>query len=299
MNNQNSGLLTFHKDSALFRESVTYSVAETGFAARLIEKDYFCSVLLAYLARHDKQFIFKGGTCLTKVHLGFYRLSEDLDYVMPMPADAPRTQRSKQADALREAMENIEQDLDCFSTHQSLRGANNSTQYTGVLQYRSLLDGRDETVKIELSLREPLVQSVIMGQAHTILRDPITNESVVPTISVKCISKSEAMAEKCRAAMTRRDVAIRDFFDIAYAVERHGLDIKNKEFQALIKEKLSVPGNDPISLGLERLTTLKAQLTSRLKPVLREQDFTDFDIERAFSTVVEIARFIENGKQDK
>jgi hypothetical protein len=31
---------------------------------------------------------------------------------------------------------------------------------------------------------------------------------------------------------------------------------------------------------------------------LREPDFTDFDIEKAFSVVTEIARFIEHGKQD-
>ena len=64
MNNHEDALMTFHEDAALFRESVAYSAAETGFTARLIEKDYFCSVLLAYLSKRVQYCVFKGGTCL-------------------------------------------------------------------------------------------------------------------------------------------------------------------------------------------------------------------------------------------
>jgi hypothetical protein len=41
--------IRLHDDSALFKEAVTYTAAETGFAPRLIEKDYFCTVLLQCL----------------------------------------------------------------------------------------------------------------------------------------------------------------------------------------------------------------------------------------------------------
>ncbi|MCB2206646.1 hypothetical protein KQI65_18035 [bacterium] len=43
-------MLTFHEDTALFREAIRYTAASTGFGARLIEKDYYCSVLLHALA---------------------------------------------------------------------------------------------------------------------------------------------------------------------------------------------------------------------------------------------------------
>jgi hypothetical protein len=39
-----------HEDVALFREAVRFTAAESGFTPRLIEKDYFCTVLLAYLS---------------------------------------------------------------------------------------------------------------------------------------------------------------------------------------------------------------------------------------------------------
>ena len=39
-----------HEDVALFREAVRFTAAESGFVPRLIEKDYFCTLLLAYLS---------------------------------------------------------------------------------------------------------------------------------------------------------------------------------------------------------------------------------------------------------
>jgi predicted nucleotidyltransferase component of viral defense system len=67
-------------DPDLLRQAVDYTARQTGFSPRLIEKDYFCSVVLEYLAARDAELSFKGGTCLAKVHGGFYRLSEDLDF---------------------------------------------------------------------------------------------------------------------------------------------------------------------------------------------------------------------------
>ncbi|MDQ3665050.1 MAG: nucleotidyl transferase AbiEii/AbiGii toxin family protein [Acidobacteriota bacterium] len=78
-----------HEDTDLFREAVSLTAAETKFAARLIEKNYFCTLLLGYFgAAVGEELIFKGGTCLAKVHADFYRLSEDLDFVISIPIDA-------------------------------------------------------------------------------------------------------------------------------------------------------------------------------------------------------------------
>src|SRR3990170_1303742 len=91
-------------DVALFREALTYTAAETGFIARLIEKDYFCTVLLQYMAEERYGLVFRGGTCLAKVHSGFYRLSEDLDFLIPTPVDASRAERGRRVAASKEAV---------------------------------------------------------------------------------------------------------------------------------------------------------------------------------------------------
>jgi hypothetical protein len=42
-----------HDDPGLFREAIGLTVERTGYAPRLIEKDYFCTILLERLAAAD------------------------------------------------------------------------------------------------------------------------------------------------------------------------------------------------------------------------------------------------------
>src|SRR5205809_787651 len=86
-----------HRDSALFREAVNFTATTTGFSPGLVEKDYFCTRLLQRLAGAGCGLVFKGGTCLAKVHAGFCRLSEDLDFAIPTPVEASRAERSRRA----------------------------------------------------------------------------------------------------------------------------------------------------------------------------------------------------------
>ena len=85
--------LRWHEDPEAFRDLLTLTAARAGFLVRLVEKDYFCSVILEALAETDVPLIFKGGTCLAKVHSGFFRLSEDLDFSIPTPVDVSRAER--------------------------------------------------------------------------------------------------------------------------------------------------------------------------------------------------------------
>ena len=103
-----AALVRVHEDAARLLEAVNATAAATGFATRLIEKDYFCTVLLQYLAPLAGALVFKGGTCLAKVHAGFYRLSEDLDFVIPTPVGASRTERSRRARGLKGLLAGID-----------------------------------------------------------------------------------------------------------------------------------------------------------------------------------------------
>ena len=49
----------------------------------LVEKDVILTRIMAELAGDEffrENFVFKGGTCLIKHYLGYYRFSEDLDF---------------------------------------------------------------------------------------------------------------------------------------------------------------------------------------------------------------------------
>ncbi|MBU2028227.1 MAG: nucleotidyl transferase AbiEii/AbiGii toxin family protein [Pseudomonadota bacterium] len=284
--------MSIHEDPARFREAIRFTSAETLFLPRLIEKDYFCTLLLGYLSASDGSLVFKGGTCLAKVHAGFYRLSEDLDFVIPTSHSAPRSERRGLAERLKGAISRLPAKLNAFRIVKPLTGANNSTQYVAVVGYTSLINQQGETVKLEVGLREPLLTPVSIGKAQTLLLNPISGKPITPAIPVPCLSWNEAMAEKLRAALSRREAAIRDFYDVDYAVRKRGFLPLESAMTDLVRQKLAVPGNEPVDLSEERLAALRQQLHTELKTVLREKDFREFDLERAFRIVKDVAAII-------
>jgi hypothetical protein len=173
-----------------------------------------------------------------------------------------------------------------FRIIEPLKGANNSTQYNAVIGYASSLGGRTETIKIEVALREPLVLPTVEGDAKTILLDPVSGEPLVPGKNVRSISKIEAYAEKFRAALSRRDPAARDFFDLDYAVRMLGLKPDDAELVSLVAGKVLIPGNDLVDVSSGRLSVLRQQVETQLRPVLRTEDFRAFELDRAFGIVV-------------
>lgn len=281
-----------HEDAVYFREALAFTAAETGFSARLVEKDYFASVVLHQLVAGRCGLVFKGGTCLAKVHSGFYRLSEDLDFLIPMPQNASRTERTAAARPLKRAFEETPGHVRGLRIGERLAGANESKQYLGTIGYESLLDGHRDSIKVEIGLREPLLTPVSSGRAQTLLLDPVSGEAMLAAFALPCLSWEESMAEKLRAALSRREPAIRDFYDLHHAVSRKGLDVLEPQLVALVRRKIAVPGNRLLPFSDRRQDDLRAQLTARLRPVLRDPDFDEFDepaLERVLALVEDLA----------
>jgi predicted nucleotidyltransferase component of viral defense system len=281
--------LRLHEDKDRFLEALNFTEAITTFSARLVEKDYYCTVLLEHLAGKESGLVFKGGTCLAKIHSDFFRLSEDLDFVVPVAENIARTQRRKLVSPAKDAFVGLVKTLPCFQINEPLKGANNSTQYVGSVSYRSLVTGQKETIKIEIALREPLLTPAISGEARTAILNPLTEQAIVAPVSVQCMSKTEAFAEKFRAALSRHEVAARDFFDLDHAVRNLDLRTDDAELIGLVRQKLAVRNNEPMNVSERRLTALRQQVVPQLLPVLRTKDFETFDVERAFRIVTDMA----------
>ncbi len=223
------------------------------------------------------------------MHAGFYRLSEDLDFVIPVKEPSTRKERRRLVAGAKELFDSMAHRPGGMHVAEMLRGANQSRQYQGRVRYRSVLTGEEQTIKIEVSLRESLLAPAEKSAAKTILISPVKEDQLVDPIPILCINFKEAMAEKFRAALTRREVAIRDFYDIDYAVRNLGLDVEASSFKELVKAKLAVPGNDPVKLDPGRFEELRSQMDGRLKPVLRPDDYQVFDLDRAIRHVDAIA----------
>ncbi len=282
----------YHEDAELFRDALRFTATETGFSERLIEKDYYCSVALADLAAAQLPLAFKGGTCLSKVHGGFYRLSEDLDFGLSTPVDASRSERCRRIAPFKSHLHGIERRGGVFRIAEPLRGFNNSTQYAARLAYRSSVTGQDDFIKIEVSVREPIVDPASQLPARTLLTDPFRRTIVVSPFPVVALSCCEASAEKLRAALTRRDPAVRDFFDLEHAFRAGSTHVHQTELLAMLRRKLLIPGNKPVDVSPAKLNQLRAQLLTELRPVLRSDDYDRFDLEQAFRRVAALAALL-------
>lgn len=97
---------------------------------------------------------------------------------------------------------------------------------------------------------------------------------------------------KLRAALTRREPAVRDFFDLDHAVRSGRLNTNDRRLLELVRHKLAVRGNAPVDVSDAKRESLKRQVQAQLRPVLSEADFARFDLDRAFETVANIARLI-------
>ena len=287
--------LSLHEDPALFKEALEFTSAMTGFGLRLAEKDYFCSVALSCLSQGTDDLVFKGGTCLAKIHADFYRLSEDLDFLIPTPCGATRSARSMRARFLVSLLDGLTLKYPVFRIEHPFTGHNNSSEYTATIEYASLLSGRPEIIRLEVALREPLLTPTKALPAQTLLLDPVSGSRIIEPVALRCLSLEESFAEKYRAAFSRREPAIRDFFDIDFASWNLGVSPATPGLPDLVRRKMSVPGNGPIDVSSARLAALRVQLETRLKPVLRGTDFAVFNLDRAFELVTGMAEFMEHG----
>ena len=280
----------YHENAEDFRAAINYTSGETAFNALLIEKDYYCSLLLAHLyADTSHNLVFKGGTCLNKVYAPFYRLSEDLDFSIPISPKKTREERRKAIEPFKKSIARIKKQIPALIGATTPRGHNESRQYTLTVQYQSCLIEEAGTVAIEVGLREQLTEKAFNGQAKTILQDPFRGNAAITDIPVTCLGKTEAYAEKVRAALTRREPAIRDFYDIFSADQRNEIDLTDHQFLRMVQQKLSVPGTDPVDISEPRIAILRDQLETELKPVLRQAEYEKFDLEKAIQLARDLA----------
>lgn len=276
-------------DVDIFRESIFYSAAETGFSASLIEKDYYCSLILDRVYQDKIELVFKGGTCLSKVYFDFYRLSEDLDFVIPVSKSVTKSIRRNKILPIKKLIDELPVVIPGIESSLVLAGHNQSKQYIGYLQFQSVVIEKEEDIKLEIGLREPLLKPYEHKQVRTLSTNPFTELSLYPEFSVQVMNLQEALTEKVRAALTRREPAIRDYYDLYLAAQTYGVDFFNIAFLHMVETKLEVPGNEPIDVSPDKKEELNRQLETQLKPVLQTHDFEKFDLDQAFQMVVKIA----------
>ncbi len=271
-------------DKEKLKELIPVIAAEHKFRPAIVEKDYYLTVILNNIeSLLTDKLVFKGGTLLNKVHLNYHRLSEDLDFTYRTTGNLDtRSKRSRAIKPIRDKMPEFLQKMGLKSQIPEGQGFNNSTQYLFSIQYASVITAKDENVKLEISLRQfPLEPPVRCSLKH-FYKDPFSGADLLPTHSVWALSFVEAVAEKLKAAIARKDVAIRDYYDIWHIAEA-GFDFYQDKFIKLFKAKLENDGyfeNFRSNFGLDnqQITQLERQINTDLLPVIRAGEKFDLNL---------------------
>jgi len=235
------------------KEEIGRLSAKTKFSSKLLEKDYHLTRILHKISEQKiKNLVFKGGTCLNKCYLGFYRLSEDLDFIYNEDVKSlSKPQIKRILDELRRKLFEILNALE-FRTNKELGNgwkmltSIDEPRITGleiITNYDSLIDNSIQAIKIDVSFREKLRKPTKMRIIRHEFIDALGGQILKKDVEIEVINLAENFAEKFRALLLRKNIAIRDIYDIYFILKKGILKI-NKEIIGLILLKINESKKD-------------------------------------------------------
>lgn len=242
---------------------IDYLSGKTGIGNKsLIEKDFILHNVLVNL-QEDKNFsenyLFKGGTCLVKCYLGYYRFSEDLDFTC-LNQDIFRNKSEKD---IRKAISKEIEGLGrlfmkiCGDIGLDFKPKKNDARYfeygggnkflTLKLWYPSSIDQKEEFIKIQVNFVELLMYKTKWLEAKNLLgvADEKELKFLFPEYASTLLARPKIMAydireillEKIRAILTRKRAKARDFVDVFLILNHLGRDIGDFEEGVAAKVK--------------------------------------------------------------
>jgi len=239
------------------KKAIDYLAGTAKLPAELVEKDMLLHRLLLDLCA-DKMFrgcyAFKGGTCLTKCHYGYYRFSEDLDFTFLkqglLGGSGKQARRAVSAE-----LKHIIPLLEGAAASAGLdfkpdKGDKRYAEFGGgnrfatfKLWYDSPTMGRPQFIKVQVNFAEKLLFPAKSLRARSFVGvDKKELEFLFPDCAfladspeVTAYDAREILAEKLRAMLTRRGVKARDYLDVYVILGKEGLGLAEMRKSALEK----------------------------------------------------------------
>lgn len=241
------------------KEEVLERARVLSLEASVVEKDYVLGWLLHAIGRHPdlaESWVFKGGTCLKKVHFETYRFSEDLDFTL---RDASHLEPPFLERVFREIAESLYEEVGLELPADRLRfdGRTNprgQPSVEGRIYYRGPLGlpaSAMPRIKLDLTADERLVE--------TPERLRVTHEySDAPEEGMTVLSYGyvEVFAEKIRALGDRG--RSRDLYDVVHLSRRpearaHASDVLRVLRAKCAFKGLPVPTLETIARGRDAI----------------------------------------------
>ncbi len=231
---------------------------ETGYIRDVLEKVYRLIALLAEVRRtpdlHGKLAL-KGGTAVQSIHLGFRRLSVDIDfnYVGSLDRDGMERDRAGMRMALLRLYDQQGYELDDERAHHS--------EHSFILAYENSAGNRDR-IKFEINFSERLPA---LDLAVNDLQHPF---DALGEVSVLTYRPEELFASKSRALVTR--ATPRDLFDVSL-IASGAASYDEALYRKLLIFYLCMTPEDVREVRADRLSEVDERDVKRfLLPLLRK-----------------------------
>jgi len=226
----------------------------------LLEKDMIIQKLLRDLSEDkfcSKNLVFKGGTCLIKSYLGYYRFSEDIDFTW-------KNQILFQGKSQKEIRRTISGLKDTLGTvlvtsakqrgwdfvldkdkkkYMEFGGGNKTITFK--VWFDSEMLKQRSFVKIQINFVEDVKFNVKTRKAYSLLKDCKEKElqglygqeytEYCGSITLLSYDVKEIVCEKVRAILTRRGVKARDFVDLFLVEKMFGIHMKDVKSEIIEK----------------------------------------------------------------
>lgn len=242
---------------------------EKGVRAKQIEKDYVISWILWGIARNEflnTNLVFKGGTCLKKIHFEDYRYSEDMDFTLrdDSVSDGDIIENFKSIfekifEESRIKIEIIKDSIDNYEASGSLRFK---------ISYHAT-HGSDE-IKVDVTRGETIEFDV---EHKAVINNYSDLEEEDETL-IHCYSLNEVLIEKTTALMGR--TIPRDLYDFDYLIEEEGLELKDVyiEFMRKAENKEHNP-KDFLEKVEPKKKTFERDWENSLSKQMKKEDLPD------------------------
>ena len=216
----------------------------------LIEKDIIIQKILFDFSKNDfflKNFAFKGGTCLIKCYLGYFRFSEDIDLTWRNQTIFKDISQKKIRKIISELKDKIGEIIVIMAKNRGLDfkmekddkdfvefgGGNKFVTFK--IWYNSEILKKRSFIKIQINFVEHIAFDISKKDLNCIVSGEESKElkllygedysQYVKNISLYTYDVKEILCEKVRAILTRRGLKARDFLDVLFITKKYGISV--------------------------------------------------------------------------
>jgi len=278
-----------------------------------IEKDFYLTLIIDEISKNIEEnkesvfskLVFKGGTLLTRVHLNYHRISEDLDFTYLENNKLNSLSEKQRKKFISNFTNELAEEINKISRKFGMDFPVNKKdeKYCKVMDRKNVyifkihynqVYGSEGFIKIEVNFNDELIYPVSYESISHLFDEEMIkdlefaeNIKVLVRKNIPCYDLREIAGEKIRAILTRPAIKERDLLDLFLISNKINIkkDLdKNSIINKIVSSRSFIKGlAEKIKKNMEMLTKNKSAIIeekSKLALIeIKEEEYLEFERE--------------------